>query len=86
MKFSINIFLPFFYHLPVKSLFFTNLPVNLKAGKSSTLILTLPGAFTGPLALQATFSARNNIQKLPNFTKSLNGIAKLNKCRGYAQI
>ncbi len=34
------IFLPFFYHLPVKSLFFTNLPVNLKAGKSSTLFKT----------------------------------------------
>jgi hypothetical protein len=28
----------YFYHLPVKSLFFTNLPVNLKAGKSSTLV------------------------------------------------
>jgi len=35
-------FLPFFYHLPVKSLIFTNLPVNLKAGKSSTL----PGTTT----------------------------------------
>ena len=33
-------FLPFFYHLPVNSLIFTNLPVNLKAGKSSTLAPT----------------------------------------------
>jgi hypothetical protein len=32
-------FLPFFYHLPVNSLLFTNLPVNLKGGKSSTLVL-----------------------------------------------
>ena len=31
------LFLPFFYHLPVNSIIFTNLPVNLKAGKSSTL-------------------------------------------------
>jgi len=28
------------YHLPVKSLFFTILPVNLKVGKSSTLLVT----------------------------------------------
>jgi len=28
------------YHLPVKSLIFTILPVNLKAGKSSTLLTT----------------------------------------------
>ncbi len=41
LKFSKFIFLPFFYHLPVKSIFFTNLPVNLKAGKSSTLVPTL---------------------------------------------
>jgi hypothetical protein len=31
-------FLPFFYHLPVNFLIFTILPVNLKAGKSSTLV------------------------------------------------
>ena len=40
------LFLPFFYHLPVNSLIFTNLLVNLKAGKSSTLVvMTIAGVW-----------------------------------------
>ena len=37
IRISIFLNLPFFYHLPVNSFIFTNLPVNLKPGISSTL-------------------------------------------------